>query len=135
MYQSYHLSHGDAQAMISAVQKKLEGTGKAVCIAVTDANGELIAFVRMDGCHLAPGPVAINKAFTAARERKGSGEVGAAFKANGWPLAYLGDLRYTGISGGLPVMRDGKLAGAVAVSGLSEAEDTQLAELAIRQLG
>jgi glc operon protein GlcG len=134
MYQSYHLSHRDAQAMIAAVQQRLEGEGKAACIAVTDANGELLAFLRMDGCHLAPVQISVNKAFTAARERKGSGDVGQAARTGGYPLTNLGDHRITGFKGGLPVLRDGQVAGAVGVSGLTEAEDLELAELAVKQV-
>lgn len=61
MYQAMNLSHTDAQTMIAAVRKMLETKKKAVAIAVTDSHGELIAFLRMDGCHLPPLCIAVNK--------------------------------------------------------------------------
>jgi glc operon protein GlcG len=131
MYQTYNLSHGDAQAMIEAVRSKAHAMGKAVCVAVSDSHGELIAFLRMDGCHLPPVDVAMNKAYTAARERKGSGEVGNSMREQGSPMTNLGSLRYTGFLGGLPVLHDGQVVGAVGVSGLSGEEDVELARAAV----
>lgn len=131
MYQSYNLSHGDAQKMIGAIQTKLEKEDKAAAIAVTDSHGELIAFLRMDGCHLPPLYVAINKAFTAARERKESGEVGNASREYGFPITNYGDLRYTGWAGGFPIQYQNKVIGAIGISGLDEAEEAQLGQMAV----
>jgi glc operon protein GlcG len=131
MYQTYTLSHNDAQAMIEAVRSKAQDTGKAVCVAVADSHGELIAFLRMDGCHLPPVEIAMNKAYTAARERRGSGEVGNRMKEQGDPMTNLGSLRYTGFLGGLPVLHEGRVIGAVGVSGLSGEEDVELARVAV----
>jgi glc operon protein GlcG len=100
-------------------------------VAVADSHGELIAFLRMDGCHLPPVEIAMNKAFTAARERRGSGEVGNRMKEQGDPMTNLGSLRYTGFLGGLPVLHEGHVIGAVGVSGLSGEEDVELAQVAV----
>ena len=131
MYQTMNLSHGEAQAMIAVIQKKLEAEKKAAAIAVTDSHGELIAFLRMDGCHLPPLSIAMNKAFTAARERKPSGEIGAASRGRPFPMTNYGDLRFTGWAGGFPVMHQGKVVGAIGISGLDEDEETALANLAL----
>jgi glc operon protein GlcG len=74
--------------------------------------------------------VAINKAYTAARERGESKALGEAAKKEGFSLTNFGDLRYVSWGGGVPVVVDGDVAGAVGVSGLSEAEDTLLARMA-----
>jgi glc operon protein GlcG len=76
MYQTLNLSHAEAQKMIDAVRGKVEARKKAGAIAIVDTHGELTAFLRMDGCALPPGHIAVNKAFTAARERRPSGAVG-----------------------------------------------------------
>jgi glc operon protein GlcG len=131
MYQAYNLSHSDAQAMIETVRAKAQGAGKAVCVAVADSHGELIAFLRMDGCNLPPIDIAMNKAFTAARERTGSGDFGARMKEQGDPVTNLGSLRYTGFGGGLPVLHEGRVIGAIGVSGLSSEEDIELARAAV----
>jgi glc operon protein GlcG len=131
MYQSYNLSHKEAQLMIGAIQSKLEEENKAAAVAVTDSHGELIAFLRMDGCHLPPLYVAINKAFTAAREGRESGDVGASSRNGGFPMTNYGDLRYTGWAGGFPVIHEGHIIGAIGVSGLDEEMEAALGNLAL----
>jgi glc operon protein GlcG len=131
MYQTMNVSHAEAQEMIAAVQKKVEAEHKAAAIAVTDSHGELIAFLRMDGCHLPPLTIAINKAFTAARERRESGEVGQSSRAYPFPMTNYGDLRYTGWAGGFPVLHEGKVVGAIGISGLDEQQEGELGRMAV----
>ncbi len=50
---------------------------------------------------------------------------------NGFDMAYFGDSRYIGWGGGLPVIIDGEVVGAVGVSGLPESDDIELAELGV----
>ena len=76
MYQRYQLSHSYAVKIISAIQTELEKETNGAAIAVSDAQGELVAFLRTDGCRLPSITIAINKAFTAAREQKPSKEIG-----------------------------------------------------------
>lgn len=104
---------------------------KAVAIAIADSHGELIAFARMDGVPLPSIVIAMNKAWTAARTGKPTQEVGERVKhpEKGHDISYYGDSRFVGWGGGVPVLRNGQIAGAVAVSGLSSAEDTALATL------
>jgi glc operon protein GlcG len=132
MYQSSNLSHRDAQEMIDLVRTTAERAGKAVCVAVADSHGELIAFLRMDGCQLPSLDISMNKAFTAARERKESGALGTHMKETGYPMTNYGSLRYVGWGGGVPVLSDGKVIGAIGVSGLSSEEDVELARAAVK---
>ncbi len=134
MYQVMNISHSEAQKMISVIQKRVEAENKAAAVAVVDSHGELIAFVRMDGCHLPPLYVAINKAFTAAREQKPSGDVGAASRVAPFPMSNFGDPRYTGWAGGFPIVHDGAVVGAIGVSGLDEEQEAELARLALNAL-
>jgi glc operon protein GlcG len=131
MYQTMNLSHAEAQEMIAAIQKKVEAEHKAASIAVTDSHGELIAFLRMDGCHLPPLTIAINKAFTAARERRESGAVGQSSQTHPFPMTNYGDLRYTGWAGGFPVLHEGKVVGAIGISGLDEEQEGELGRMAV----
>lgn len=101
MYQTLNLSHADAQEIVDAVRRRVEADKKAVAIAVTDSHGELVAFLKMDGCHLPPVQIAINKAFTAAREKRPSGAVGESSRTHPFPMTNFGDLRYTGFPGGV----------------------------------
>ncbi len=129
MYQRFHLSHHDAMRIIVAIQSELETGDKGAAIAVCDAQGELIAFLRTDGCPLSSVNIAINKAFTAARERKESRAVGQSSRDEAFPLTNFGDLRYTGWGGGVPIRYQDQVVGAVGVSGLPEEEDMALARM------
>jgi len=110
---------------------------KAVVIAVADSHGEIIALARMDGVPLPSIQIAMNKAWTAARSGKPTHEIGEKVKhpERGHDIAYYGDPRFVGWGGGVPVFRDGQVAGAVAVSGLSSTEDADLAKLGAASIG
>lgn len=127
------LGHAEAQAAIQAIQAELERRGKAAVVAVADAHGELIALLRLDGAPLPSITIAANKAWTAARERVATRDLGqrARDPEHGFDMAYFGDRRYIGWGGGLPVVVDGAVVGAVAVSGLPELEDIELARIGV----
>ncbi len=133
MNQIHSLGHADAQRAIEAIQTELQRRGKAAVIAVTDPHGELIALLRVDGAPLPSILNASNKAWTAARERKPSKDIGVRVRdpEHGFDIAYFGDPRYIGWGGGLPVKVNGDVVGAVGVSGLPEAEDIELAALGV----
>lgn len=127
------LSHTEAMAMIRAVQAALDEKRQGAAVAVVDAHGELLAMLRTDGCRLSCIDVAINKAYTAAREQGPSKALGDAAKREGFPVTNFGELRYVTWGGGIPVTTsDGEVVGAVGVSGLTESEDTALAEMAAK---
>ena len=131
------LGEAEAAAAIAAIREELVRRGKTAVIAVSDAHGELISLLRMDGAPLPSVSVATRKCLTAAQERAATGDVGRAFRENGWQLINT-DIRFTGWDGGVPVRHRGQVVGAVAVSGLDQAEDAELARLgaaAIAQLG
>jgi glc operon protein GlcG len=134
MHSTLTLSLADAQHLINHVLASVAGTSKGVAIAVTDPHGELIAFARTDTCPLPSITIAINKAYTAARERKPSKDLGDASKSYGFPMTNFGELRYVTWGGGFPVWHEGRVIGAMGVSGLPEAEDMQLATNAIQSL-
>jgi glc operon protein GlcG len=129
LYQRTHLSHQDAMKIITGIQTELDKQGKGAAIAVVDTQGELLAFLRTDGCKFPSITIAINKAFTAAREQKESKAIGVSSKEKGFPMTNFGDLRYTAWGGGVPIVYQGQTVGAVGVSGLLETEDMELAQM------
>jgi glc operon protein GlcG len=129
MKQIFELSHTDAMKIISSIQTELEKGKKGAAIAVVDSHGELIAFLRTDGCKLPSIYIAINKAYTASRECKETKLVGEASKEEGFPMSNFGSLRYTTWGGGIPIKYKGEIIGGVGVSGLPETEDMILAKL------
>lgn len=120
----------EASMAVDLIASELKRRGKAAVIAVADSHGELIALLRCDGAPFSCIAIATNKAFTAARERKPSGDLGRSSRKDGWDFSYLGDPRYVGWDGGIPVVIGGEVVGAVAVSGLSGEEDAELASMA-----
>jgi glc operon protein GlcG len=131
------LDYSEAKKIIDLITDKAARMQKSVVVAVTDPHGELIAFARMDGAPISSIRIAANKAWTAARERKPTKEIGEKVRhpEKGHDIAYYGDPRFVGWGGGLPIWKDGSVAGAVAVSGLSSSEDIDLATLALELIG
>jgi len=132
----HSLGHAEAALALDAMRAELERRGRAAVLAVADAHGELIALDRLDGAPLASIVIASNKAWTAARERRPTVEIGQGARDpdHGFDVAYYGDKRYIGWGGGLPVSVDGAVVGAVAVSGLAEAEDMEVARLGVEAI-
>lgn len=123
------LGHADALVVPHTIKAELDRTNRGAAVAVVDEHGELMAFVRTDGCRLPSINIAMNKAYTAARERTESKEVGEASKTEGFPMTNFGDLRYVSWGGGIPLTVNDWVVGAVGVSGLPEAEDMELARM------
>ena len=132
MHQRFQLSHTDVGKIIETIRRELEQGNRGAAIAVVDSQGELLAFFRTDGCKLPSITIAMNKAFTAAREQKPSREIGDSSRTKQWPMTNFGDPRYTAWGGGAPIVYQGQVVGAVGVSGLPEADDMVLAELGAR---
>lgn len=135
MYQRYQMSHTDAMRVIDTIRIELEATDRGAAVAVVDSQGELLAFLRTDGCKLPSITIAMNKAFSAAREQDPSRIIGERSRTEGFPMTNFGDLRYTAWGGGVPLRYEGKVVGAVGVSGLPEEEDMILAALGAAVIG
>src|ERR1700722_7852480 len=131
------LDYSEARKIIDLIVEKALQMRKAAVIAVADPHGELIAFARMDGAPVSSIRIAANKAWTAARERKPRKDIGEKVRhpEKGHDIAYYGDPKFVGWGGGVPVWKDGVVAGAVAVSGLSSREDIELVTLALKLVG
>ncbi len=128
------IGHEEALLAVQTIVGELKRRGKAAVIAVADRHGELIALMRCNGAPYSSATFATNKAYTAARERKLSGDIGRSIKEGGWDIAFMGDPRFTGWDGGVPVTIAGEVVGAIAVSGLTGDEDVELATLAARRI-
>lgn len=125
------IDYSSAEQAVSLIVHKAREMQKPIAIAVADSHGELIAFARMDGVPLPSITIAMNKAWTAARTGKPTQEIGEKVRhpEKGHDISYYGDPRFVGWGGGVPVRKNGEVAGAVAVSGLSSIEDDALAKL------
>lgn len=128
------IGHVEARGLVAMIADRLEERGEGAAVAVVDAHGELVAFLRTDGCGLASINIAIHKAFSAARERVDSSVLGERSRTEGFPLTNFGDPRYVGWGGGVPIIVGGEVIGAVGVSGLPEDADVELARWAAASL-
>jgi len=130
------LGHWEARRVIDKLTEVLLQSKRSATIAVADHHGELIALSRLDGAPLSSILNAANKAWTAARERKSSADIGRASRDphTGFDIAFYADRRYIGWGGGVPVVHDGQVLGAIGVSGLPEQEDIELAQLGVQLL-
>jgi len=120
-----------ARAVLAAAERRATEINVPMNIAVVDDGGHLLAFSRMDGAKLSSIRIAMNKAHAAAIRRKPSGP---ALGADGQPnvllsvsLAIGSGAQQTPIRGGLPLLVDGEVIGAIGVSNGSEDEDVDVA--------
>jgi uncharacterized protein GlcG (DUF336 family) len=103
--------------------------GQPVVIAVADAQGDLMAFARMDGAPVRSIRIAINKAYTAARVLASTQELAVRLRDAGRDVLVYGDPAFTLFPGGTPVRtRQGQVIGAVGISGRSADDDQALAD-------
>lgn len=130
------LGQVEAQRAIQVIQTEIAKRGGTAVIAVADPHGELIALLRMDGAALPSITIAMNKAYTAARKGEPTRNLGQKVRdpEKGFDIAYYGDPRFVGWGGGLPVIINGQVVGSVAVSGLPEHEDMEIAAMGVKAI-
>jgi glc operon protein GlcG len=131
MYTTGKVSSAEATQLIVKIVDLAKLLGKPVAVAVAGPEGELIAFLRMDGANAASGKIAQNKAYTSGRDGKVTREMGQYMREKNTPPAFWGDLRITGFGGGVPIVENNRVIGGIGVSGLSQDEDERLAREAI----
>ena len=120
----------DARRVIAAAEKKADEIGQPMNIAVADEGGNLVAHVRMDGAWLGSIDIAINKAYTArafdlsTKDLAANSQSGDQFfgihTSNGGRIMIF--------AGGIPLTKDGRVVGAVGVSGGMGEQDQAVAE-------
>jgi uncharacterized protein GlcG (DUF336 family) len=119
-----------AQAVIEAARRYAEKLGVPMSIAVVDAGANLVAFARMDKAWLGSIDIAQNKAFTARAFDISTKEL-ARMSQSGEPLFGImasNECRVVIFAGGIPLEADGRVIGAVGVSGGRPDEDHEVAE-------
>lgn len=124
------LTLAGAERVVNAAKERAAGLRVAENIAVVDDGGHLLAFVRMDGARPASADTAITKAVSAATMRRETGPVfkGATQEDATLNLAIEHAAAASGgkltiLYGGIPIIVDGQVVGAVGVGGGSEEQD------------
>lgn len=123
----------DANAIVAAARAKAEEIGVPVCIAVTDESGNLIAFGRMDDSKPTSVGLAIDKSYSAAGVKKGTHVLGEVSQpgAPAYGLSSTLGGRMVVLTGGLPVLLDGQVVGAIGVSSGTPDQDLAIAEAGV----
>lgn len=122
----------DARRIIAAAEVKAKELGQPMNIAVVDEGGNLVSHARMDGAWIGSIDVSINKAFTSRAFDISTQALGE----NSQPgQQFYGILtsnhgRVMVFAGGVPLTRDGRIVGAVGISGGSGEQDQAVAEAA-----
>ena len=120
----------DAKKVIAAAESKAAEIGQPMNIAVVDAGGNLVAHVRMDRAWIGSIDISIKKAFTARAFDIATKDLAQHCQSGGqfFGIHASNDGRIMIFAGGVPLKRDGKVVGAIGVSGGSGEQDHAVAE-------
>lgn len=127
----------EARRVIDAAERKAIEIGQPMDIAVVDAGGNLKSHVRMDGAFIGSIDISINKAYTSIAfetDTKGFGELSQP----GQPLFGINttnNSRLVIFAGGIPLVRDGEVRGAIGVSTGTVEQDQEVAEAGAAAFG
>src|ERR1700750_2146384 len=120
----------DARRVIAAAEKKAQDIGQPMNIAVADEGGNIVAHVRMDNAWIGSIDISMKKAYTsrafdiatkdlAQHSQSGGQFFGIHVSNNGKIMVF---------AGGIPLKKEGKVVGAIGVSGGSGEQDHAVAE-------
>jgi glc operon protein GlcG len=134
------LNLAGAERVLAAAKAKAADMKLKMNIAIVDDGGHLLAFARMDGARPASGYTALTKAVTAATFRRATGPL----PPNGEPdvllnlslqsAAAASGGKITTLKGGVPVVVDGQVIGAVGCGGGTGEQDAEVAKAGIQAL-
>jgi len=126
------LSLPEIHAIMHAARAEANARQWPVSIAVVDDGGHPLALERLDGCAPISAYIALEKARSAAlgrRETRVYEEI-----VNGGRSAFLSAPLLTSLEGGVPIVAEGQVIGAVGVSGVKSEQDAQVARAGISAL-
>ncbi|MCJ0763802.1 GlcG/HbpS family heme-binding protein [Variovorax terrae] len=128
------LELADVKAIAAAAEAEALKHHWAVSIAIVDDGGHLLWLQRLDGVAPISAHIAPAKAHTAAVGRRESKVY--EDMVNGGRVSFLSAPDLQGLlEGGVPIVKDGQVLGAVGVSGVKSSEDAQIARAGIAAIG
>ncbi|UOQ95000.1 heme-binding protein [Halobacillus shinanisalinarum] len=128
------LTLDNAKKLIESSETEARNLGVAMVISILDEGGNLIAVHRMDDAWLASVDIAQNKAWTSVALKMPTSNLADATvpKAELYGLNTTNNGRIVVFGGGIPLVKEGKVVGAVGVSGSKVEHDVQVAEAAVK---
>lgn len=127
-----NLSLEKARKIIRAGERKAKEMNIAAVFAVVNAEGNLIIEERMDNAILVSIDVAYKKAYTAAALKLNTEDLTALVQPGAMFYGLQSDPKYIVFGGGMLLKVDGKIVGAVGVSGGSAQEDMEIAKACVK---
>jgi uncharacterized protein GlcG (DUF336 family) len=128
---SLKLTHDGARKLLDAAIAKARAMSVPQCICVVDSGGHLLAMARMDGAFSMSVKTALRKAQTSAAYGVPTGGIAPAIELK---LAIGTDGERINLPGGLPVIVDGHLIGAIGVGSGASEQDREVAAAALHAL-
>lgn len=131
-----NLAYPVARILGSLAETEAAALGLAMTIAIVDDEGGLLFLARMDGALPASREIAVFKAYTAAALRMATDEVGKLAQPGGslYGIQHIHPGKMVLFGGGLPLRLNGKVVGAIGISGGTVQEDVQLADSVVKAL-
>ena len=115
------LTLDEARTMLHAAEQRAKQDGWTVAIAIVDSGGHLLSFSRLPGTQIASIDVAIQKAVTSVYYKRPT-KVFQDRLSDG-NMALLSLPHFSAFEGGVPIVVDGEVIGAIGVSGVTPAQD------------
>jgi glc operon protein GlcG len=125
---STRLTFDGAQKLLNAAIAKARELNVPECICVVDSGGHLLAMARMDGAFALSVETALRKAQTAASYGTPTGDIAEGLDVK---LAIATEGKRVNLLGGLPVIVDGHVAGAIGVGSGTGEQDREVAAAAL----
>jgi uncharacterized protein GlcG (DUF336 family) len=128
------ISLDQAETVASAALAEARRNGWAMAVAIVDTHGALVCFKKMDDTQAGSVVVCQEKAASAARFKRSTKEFQDMLAGGGEGLRVLRINGAVPVEGGLPILIDGRVAGAVGMSGGTSAQDGQCARVGLEAL-
>lgn len=122
------ISLAAAKAVMEAAESEALRNRWPMVIAIVDSTGHLVALHRLEQAQYGSLQIAQAKAETALNFRRPTKAFEEALAAGGVGLRVLGVPHITPLEGGILLMREGEIIGAIGVSGMQSAQDAQVAQ-------
>lgn len=116
-----------AKKALVAAEAEAKKNNWGMVIAIVDSGSRLVAFSRMDNAQLGSIDIAMGKALTANNLRRPTKALQDLVGQGGANLRLLAAPGVTPLEGGVPIVADGKIIGAIGVSGAASDQDAQCA--------
>jgi glc operon protein GlcG len=129
-----NITQAQAQKALAGAVAEGQKISVPMAIAIVDTAGQLVAFVRADNTQVGSLGVSQDKATSAALYRRPTKVFQDVLAAGGAGLRVLTLRGANAVEGGIPVVIDGKIVGAIGVSGGSAEQDGQVAKAGLDAL-